>query len=119
MTRRSRRSAAENADPADLPPAVVLGPDDRGWLTAGVLGVGGASLLSDSSHEMVTSLLPTFLTTTLGAGPAALGAIDGVADALTGVCKLAGGPLATTRTAVGGWPRAGIWARRWPRRRSG
>ena len=73
-----------------------------------MVSVGAASLLSDSSHEMVTSLLPSFLTTTLGAGPAALGAIDGVADALTGVCKLAGGPLANDpsrrgRLAAGGY----------------
>ncbi len=73
-----------------------------------MVGVGAASLLSDSSHEMVTSLLPSFLTSTLGAGPAALGAIDGVADALTGVCKLAGGPLANDprrrgRLAAGGY----------------
>ncbi|MEP6559604.1 MAG: MFS transporter, partial [Nakamurella sp.] len=78
------------------------------WLTTGVVSIGTASLFSDSSHEMVTSLLPSFLTTTLGAGPAALGAIDGVADALTGVCKLAGGPLANDpqrrgRLAAGGY----------------
>ncbi len=78
------------------------------WLNAGVLGIGGASLCSDTSHEMVTSLLPTFLTGTLGAGPAALGAIDGVADALTGLSKLAGGPLANdpgrrARLAAGGY----------------
>lgn len=64
------------------------------WLSPGVLGVGGASLCSDAGHEMVTSLLPTFLASTLHSGPAALGAIDGVADALTGITKLAGGPLA-------------------------
>ncbi len=64
------------------------------WLTRGVLGVGSASLFSDAGHEMVTSILPTFLTSTLHSGPAALGAIDGVSDALTGLCKLAGGPLA-------------------------
>jgi MFS family permease len=46
---------------------------------------------------MVTSILPTFLTSTLHAGPGALGAIDGVADALTGMSKLAGGPLANDR----------------------
>jgi MFS family permease len=62
-----------------------------------VFGVGAASLFSDSGHEMVTSILPTFLTSTLHAGPGALGAIDGVADALTGVSKLAGGPLANDR----------------------
>lgn len=70
--------------------------------------MGGASLFSDTGHEMFTSLLPTFLTTTLGAGPATLGAIDGVADALTGLSKLAGGPLAAdparrTRLAAGGY----------------
>jgi MFS family permease len=43
---------------------------------------------------MVTSVLPTFITATLHGGPSALGAIDGVADALTGLSKLAGGPLA-------------------------
>ena len=64
------------------------------WLSPGVLGVGGASLFSDAGHELVTSLLPSFVTGTLGGGPAALGAIDGVADALIGVSKLAGGPLA-------------------------
>lgn len=69
-------------------------PTDPRWLTPGVLGVGSASLLSDTGHELVTSLLPTFLTSTLHSGPGALGAIDGVADALTGLAKLAGGPLA-------------------------
>jgi MFS family permease len=78
------------------------------WLTPGVLEVGGASLLSDAGHEMVTSILPTFLTSTLHSGPAALGAIDGVSDALTGLCKLAGGPLANdphrrARLASGGY----------------
>lgn len=46
---------------------------------------------------MVTSVLPTFLTSTLHAGPASLGVIDGVSDALTGLCKLAGGPIANDR----------------------
>jgi len=36
----------------------------------------------------------TFLTSTLHAGPGALGAIEGVSDALTGLSKLAGVPLA-------------------------
>ncbi len=69
-------------------------PAPTRWVTPGVLGVGSASLLSDTGHELVTSLLPTFLTSTLHSGPGALGAIDGVADALTGLAKLAGGPLA-------------------------
>jgi len=42
---------------------------------------------------MATSVLRTFLTSTLPAGPAALGVIEGVSDAPTGLSKLAGGPL--------------------------
>jgi len=73
-----------------------------------VAGVGAASLFSDAGHEMVTSVLPTFLTSTLHAGPAALGAIEGVSDALVGLSKLAGGPLANDparrgRLASGGY----------------
>ena len=74
-----------------------IGPPNPRWLTRGVLGVGGASLCSDAGHEMATSLLPTLLTSSLHAGPAALGTIDGISDALSSVAKLAGGSLATDR----------------------
>lgn len=78
------------------------------WLTPGVFSVGAASLGSDAGHELTTSLLPTFLTSTLHAGPAALGAIEGVSDALVGLSKLAGGPLSSDpvrrgRLASGGY----------------
>ncbi len=75
-------------------------PGER-WLTPGIASVGVASFGSDAGHELVTSLLPGFLTTTLHAGPAALGAIEGVSDALVGVAKLAGGPLAADRERRG------------------
>jgi len=80
---------------------------DRPWLTPGVVSVGLASLGSDAGHEMTTSLLPTFLTSTLHAGPAALGAIEGVSDALTGLSKLAGGPLAADPSRRGGLASGG------------
>ncbi|HEV2035106.1 MAG TPA: MFS transporter, partial [Candidatus Dormibacteraeota bacterium] len=47
------------------------------WLTPGVLGIGLASLLADAGHEIPTALLPSFLTSTLGAPAAALGLIEG------------------------------------------
>ena len=77
-------------------------------MTRGVWSVGAASLGSDAGHEVTTSLLPTFLTSTLHAGPGALGAIEGISDALIGVCKLAGGPLTSDpvrrgRLASGGY----------------
>lgn len=65
----------------------------EGWLTPGVSSVGAASFFSDAGHEMATSVLPSFLTSTLHTGPGALGAIEGVSDALVGLSKLAGGPL--------------------------
>ncbi|OCB56107.1 MFS transporter [Mycobacterium malmoense] len=78
------------------------------WLTPGVGAVGAASFFSDSGHEITTSVLPAFLTGTLGASAAALGIIDGCSDALIGVMKLLGGPLANdphkrARTASGGY----------------
>lgn len=81
-------------DPGAVPgqPAGA-GGDEARWLNKGILGVGSASFFSDAGHELVTSLLPSFLTSTLHAGPAALGAIEGVSDALVGLSKLAGGPL--------------------------
>ncbi|BBZ50216.1 MFS transporter [Mycobacterium heidelbergense] len=81
---------------------------ERKWLTPGVGAVGAASFFSDTGHEITTSVLPSFLTGTLGASAAALGVIDGISDALIGVMKLVGGPLANDpdkrgRTASGGY----------------
>jgi MFS family permease len=66
---------------------------ERRWLTPGVGAVGAASFFSDAGHEVTTSVLPAFLTGTLGASAAALGVIDGISDALIGVMKLVSGPL--------------------------
>ena len=64
------------------------------WFTAGVAGIGGASLLSDLGHEVPTALLPSLLTSTLGAPAAALGVIEGASDALAGAARLGGGAFA-------------------------
>jgi hypothetical protein len=61
------------------------------WLNRGVAGIGAASFLDDVGKEISTSLLPSFLTSTLGAPAAALGAIEGIADGVAGAAKLAGG----------------------------
>lgn len=58
-----------------------------------VLGIGLASLFSDMGHEMATAALPSFLVS-LGAPAAALGAIEGIADASMSASKLTGGVLA-------------------------
>lgn len=59
----------------------------------GVLGIGLGSLLSDAGHEMATAALPGFLNS-IGAPAAALGAIEGVADAALSASKVAGGVIA-------------------------
>jgi len=86
---------------------------DQPWLTPGVRGIGFASLLSDLGHEIPTALLPSFLVTVLGASAAALGLIEGVADALSGVAKVFGGALADDpgrrrSIAVGGYTLTAI-----------
>jgi MFS family permease len=60
------------------------------WLTRTVLGVGLTSLFSDWSHEIATAVLPAFLAA-IGAGPAWLGAIEGIADGLSSFTKLGAG----------------------------
>src|SRR6201993_580702 len=60
------------------------------WLNRTVLGVGLTSLFSDWSHETATAILPAFLAA-IGAGPAWLGAIEGIADGLSSFTKLASG----------------------------
>jgi MFS family permease len=60
------------------------------WLNRTVLGVGLTSLFSDWSHETATAILPAFLAL-IGAGPAWLGVIEGVADGWSSCTKLAAG----------------------------
>ena len=64
----------------------------RAWLNRNVAAMGATSLLSDASHEAATAVLPGFLAA-LGLPPFALGAIEGVADALASFLKLGAGWL--------------------------
>src|SRR6188474_2686936 len=86
---------------------------DERWLTPGVRGIGTASLLADLGHEIPTALLPSLLTSTLGAPASALGAIEGISDALAGIARFGGGALADEpsrrRTvAVGGYATTAV-----------
>lgn len=58
-----------------------------------VVGIGVGSLLSDTGHEMATAALPGFLRS-IGATAAALGAIEGTADAALSASKAVGGVVA-------------------------
>lgn len=95
----------------------------RNWLNRTVLALSGTSLFSDISHEMGTAVLPLFLKQ-LGAGAAALGLIEGVADLIMALGKLysgaigdrlqqkkwaTGGGYLLTTVGIGSYAFAGAW----------
>lgn len=69
--------------------------------------LGFVSLLMDLSSEIYHSLLPLFVTITLGAPVAVLGAIDGVAEATASFAKLASGRLSDRQRKRKPWILAG------------
>ena len=58
-----------------------------------VRSLGVVSLLTDASSEMIYPLLPAFLTGTLRAGPAFLGVVEGLAEAVAAGLKIVSGRL--------------------------
>ncbi|OHB57685.1 MAG: hypothetical protein A2Y12_16580 [Planctomycetes bacterium GWF2_42_9] len=62
----------------------------RHWLNRNVFAFGLTSLLCDFCHEMATAILPQFMQS-IGASAAALGSIEGIADALSSFVKLGAG----------------------------
>jgi len=78
------------------------------FLPRTVIVLGLVSFLNDTASEMITPLLPVFLTLTLGAGPAVVGLVEGVAEATASLLKLVSGRLAdrgwnAKRLVVGGY----------------
>ncbi|HEV2063671.1 MAG TPA: MFS transporter [Thermoanaerobaculia bacterium] len=53
--------------------------------------LGWVSFLTDVASDMIYPLLPGFLTRTLSAGPAAIGLIEGVAEASASIMKMVSG----------------------------
>lgn len=60
------------------------------WLNRTIVGIGLASLFSDWSHEMATTVMPAFLAT-MGVAAVWLGLIEGVADGLSSFAKMGSG----------------------------
>ncbi len=65
-------------------------PSGAGWLNRTVWGMAVTSFLSDLGHEAQSTLLPGFMAA-LGLPPAALGLVEGVADAASSFMKLLAG----------------------------
>ena len=62
----------------------------RRWLNRTVLGIGLASLFSDWSHEIATTVMPAFLAS-MGVAAFWVGLIEGVSDGLSSFAKMASG----------------------------
>ncbi|HXW10579.1 MAG TPA: hypothetical protein VD737_08195, partial [Steroidobacteraceae bacterium] len=62
----------------DGDPATSTRPRAGTLLPRTVVVLGVVSFLNDAASEMITPLLPLFLTATLGAGPAIVGLVEGV-----------------------------------------
>ncbi|MBI4001372.1 MAG: MFS transporter [Nitrospira defluvii] len=62
-------------------------------MPSGIWVLGFVSLLMDISSEMIHSLLPLFMVTTLGAGTIAVGIVEGLAESLALVVKVFSGTL--------------------------
>jgi MFS family permease len=62
-------------------------------LPAGVWALGLGSLFMDASSELIHSVLPIFLVTSLGASMMTVGVLEGVAEATAAVTKVASGVI--------------------------
>jgi Na+/melibiose symporter-like transporter len=87
--------------------------------------LGLVSLFVDMSTEMVYPLIPLFLTATLGASPAIVGIIEGIAESIASLLKVFSGYIGDVyhkkkRLALAGIPRPYstrfffFWLRRGP-----
>ena len=78
--------------PSD-PPESLPGAASRRWLNRNILGAGLTSALGDFGYETASVVLPGLLAA-LGIPAAALGMIEGLADAVSSLTKLAAGYVA-------------------------
>lgn len=66
---------------------------DKSRIPTGVWVLGFVSMLMDISSEMIHSLLPLFMVTTLGASALIVGLIEGLAEATALIVKVFSGAL--------------------------
>ena len=68
-------------------------PSRRPGISRNVLLLGWVSLFNDAASEMLYPIMPLFLIATLGASPALLGLIDGMAEGIGSALRWLGGAL--------------------------
>lgn len=82
-----------NTPASDSPNTHNTSPQSTGWLNRTVAGAGLTSALGDFCYETTTVILPGFLAV-LGIPAAALGLIEGIADAVASFTKMVSGYIA-------------------------
>jgi len=86
-------------------------PGPLGFLKKGlnrnIIILGFVSFLNDAASEMIYPLLPIFLTAVLGAGPVAIGVIEGFAESTVSFLKLYSGYLSDRVKRRKNWIVAG------------
>jgi hypothetical protein len=70
-----------------------------------VVALGLVSFFTDVSSEMIYPLLPLFLSSVLGVGAFAIGAIEGAAESVASLLKLASGWWSDRMRLSGSTPR--------------
>lgn len=65
----------------------------RSWRTKNLKVLTGVSFTQDAASELLYPLLPIYLTTTLGAPPVAVGAIEGIANGASAMMKMVAGRI--------------------------
>lgn len=83
------------------------GPAGLRGLPSAVWLLGAVSFLNDAASDLVYPLVPLFVAQVLGAGPRALGAIEGVANATAALLKLVSGAVYDRVPRAKGWLVAG------------
>src|SRR5450755_558277 len=81
-----------SSDPKSRSAARAVAADLR-RVPAGVWVLGFVSMLMDVSSEMIHSLLPLFLMTTLGTSVVMIGVIEGLAESTALIVKVFAGTL--------------------------
>ena len=93
------------------PQAAVDKPAVR-WLTRNLAVLSAVSLLQDAASELLYPIMPIFLTVALGAPAAAVGVVEGLAEGIAALTKVAS-TNPDTFYFTGYYPEAGTLAKEW------
>ena len=81
----------------EIPQSLDISPGRVARLPRNIIILSWVSLMQDAASEMLYPILPIFVTVTLGASPAILGVIEGIAEGTASILKAVSGKLSDRR----------------------